>query len=135
MNDIIMLKPPVEIIVMKRTFVQTRSFSKNWDRLGFTDEDLRSLEQQIMENPKRWPVVQGTGKLRKMRFAFHNRGKRDSVRVCYVDFDVYCTTYLFTVYSKNDKDDLSSQECNEVRKYVAILEAELESIGGKNECI
>ena len=26
---------------MVRTFIQTREFSRNWDKLGFKDEDLR----------------------------------------------------------------------------------------------
>lgn len=111
---------------MKRTFVQTREFSRNWDRLGFIDDDLRELEEQIMKNPKHWPVVRGTGKLRKMRFAFQNRSKRDSVRVCYVDFDVHAVTYLITVYPKNEKDSLSMQECNNIKKLIDILEAELD---------
>ena len=29
---------------MTRTFIQTNKFSKNWDILGFDDEDLRLLE-------------------------------------------------------------------------------------------
>lgn len=29
---------------MTRTFIQTNEFSKNWDNLGFDDEDLRLLE-------------------------------------------------------------------------------------------
>ena len=29
---------------MTRTFIQTNEFSKNWDSLGFNDEDLRLLE-------------------------------------------------------------------------------------------
>ena len=50
----------MEIVGMRRTFVQTHEFSRNWDRLGFVDDDLRSLEEHIMENPKRWPVIRGT---------------------------------------------------------------------------
>lgn len=115
---------------MKRTFVQTHEFSRHWDSLGFEDEELRNLEMQIMENPKRWPVVRGTGKLRKMRFAFPNRSKRNSVRVCYVDFDVYCVIFLITVYPKNEKDNLSDEECKEIKKFIDILEKEL-NIGGK----
>ena len=29
---------------MTRTFIQTNEFSKNWDILGFYDEDLHLLE-------------------------------------------------------------------------------------------
>ena len=114
---------------MIRTFIQTHEFSKCWDKLGFTDNELRLLEIDIMRTPKGWPVIQGTGKLRKMRFAFPNRGKSGSVRVCYVDFDVWGITYLITVYPKNEKDSLSMKECNNIRKAIEALEASLS--GGK----
>ena len=35
---------------MVRTFIQTREFSRNWDKLGFKDEDLRKLELELLEN-------------------------------------------------------------------------------------
>ena len=46
---------------MFRTFIQTREFSKNWDKLGFRDEDLRKLELTLLENPDAFHVMQGTG--------------------------------------------------------------------------
>lgn len=110
---------------MTRTFIQTDEFIKNWERLGLTDDDLRRLELEIMENPQVGPVIQGTGKLRKMRFAFENKGKSGSSRVCYVDFLIHETVYLITVYSKNEKDNLSKAERNEIKKFIDILEKRL----------
>lgn len=110
---------------MTRTFIQTDEFIKNWERLGLTDDDLRSLELEIMKNPQVGPVIQGTGKLRKMRFAFENKGKSGSSRVCYVDFLIHETVYLITVYSKNEKDNLSKAERNEIKKFIDILEKRL----------
>ncbi len=46
---------------MTRTFIQTKEFSKNWDRLGFKDDDLRRLELEIMIDPSRFPIMKGTG--------------------------------------------------------------------------
>lgn len=86
---------------MTRTFIQTDEFSRNWDEFGFTDDDLRRLEFDIMMNPHKYPVMQGTGGLRKARFAFKHHGKSGGVRVCYVDFVIEETIYLITVYSKN----------------------------------
>lgn len=57
--------------------------------------------------------MQGTGGLRKVRFALENRGKSGSVRVVYVDFVVYETIYLITAYTKNEKTILVNQ--NEMR--------------------
>ena len=110
---------------MKRTFIQTQEFTRNWERLGLNDEDLRRLELEIMENPKSAPVIKGTGKLRKMRFATNNRGKSGSTRVCYVDFVIKETIYLITVYPKNEKDNLSLEERRTIRTLIDKLEDSL----------
>lgn len=110
---------------MTRTFIQTREFSSNWDRLGFDDDDLRILELDIMLNPNKYPVMQGTGGLRKARFAFGQKGKSGGVRVCYVDFVIQETIYLITVYPKNEKDNLSKAERNEIKKMITLLERNL----------
>ena len=52
---------------MTRTFIQTREFSRRWDELGFDDDDLKKLELDIMNNPDKYPIMQGTGGLRKAR--------------------------------------------------------------------
>ena len=110
---------------MTRTFIQTTEFTKNWKYIGFTEDDLRRLELEILKNPKIGPVIQGTAKLRKMRFAADHVGKSGSSRVCYVDFVLQETIYLITVYPKNEKDNLSKAECNEIKKMIEQLEASL----------
>lgn len=107
---------------MTRTFIQTNVFSFRWDSLGFDDDDLRRLEFDIMMKHDKYPVIQGTGGLRKARFAFDHHGKRGGVRVCYIDFVIKETIYLITVYSKNQKDNLSEEEKKEIRKLIDILE-------------
>ena len=69
--------------------------------------------------------MQGTGGIRKMRFAFEKRGKSGSVRIIYVDFEVYEKIYLITAYPKNEKDNLSQAERNELRQMIRILEQQL----------
>ena len=106
---------------MTRTFIQTKEFSANWDRLGFDDDDLSRLEFDIISNPDKYPVMQGTGGLRKARFAFQHKGKSGGVRVCYVDFVVKETIYLITVYPKSVKDNLTKAERNEIKKMITQL--------------
>lgn len=106
---------------MTRTFIQTHEFSKNWDRLGFGDDDLRRLELTLLNNPTAYPVIPGTGGLRKMRFAFENQGKSGSTRVCYIDFAFMETIYLITVYPKNKKDNLTNAERNAIRKMIEAM--------------
>lgn len=110
---------------MTRMFIQTTEFTKNWERLGLTDDDLRRLELEILRNPKAGDVIQGTGKLRKLRFAFVNQGKSGSARVCYVDFLVKEVVYLITIYPKNEKDNLTRAECNNIKKLIDYLENSL----------
>ena len=110
---------------MTKTFIQTIEFTKNWERLGFNDHDLQRLEVEILVNPKKGAVIQGTGKLRKMRFSHEYEGKSGGIRVCYVDFVVQETIYLITAYPKSEKDNLSKAEKNEIKKMIERIEASL----------
>ena len=74
-----------------------------------------------MQNPEVGVVMQGTGGLRKMRFAYEGRGKSGSVRVCYVDFVSLDTVYLVTAFSKNQQANLSKAERNNVKKVIEAL--------------
>lgn len=110
---------------MTRTFIQTKEFTRNWENLGFNDDDLRRLELQIMSDPQIGAVMRGTGKLRKMRFALENRGKSGGTRVCYVDFLSLETVYLITIYPKSMKENLTSAERNNIKKMIIKLEENL----------
>lgn len=110
---------------MTRTFIETPLFSKQWKDLGFGEEDLRNLQNEILKNLNVGKIMEGTGGVRKMRYAFEKRGKSGSSRVCYVDFEIYETIYLITAYSKKDKENLSKEERNIIRKLVKQLEDEV----------
>lgn len=110
---------------IKRIFIQTHGFSRSWKELGFDDADLRRLENELLRNSKVGNVIQGTGKMRKMRFAFEGRGKRGSTRVCYVDFEIRETIYLLAVFAKNELENLTKEERNELKKLIEILEENL----------
>jgi len=68
------------------TFIQLAPFVVAWRRLGLTDEDLSALEQLIMHRPEAGAVMQGTGGVRKLRFAppSWHMGKSGATRVCYI---------------------------------------------------
>lgn len=111
---------------MTRKFVILPWFEAQWKHMGLDDADLRRLEIELLKNPKIGSVMQGTGKVRKMRFAFEHRGKSGSSRVIYIDFDVYERIYLLDAYAKNEKENLSKSERNELKQLVELLELELE---------
>ena len=68
-----------------RTFIYLHGFVAQWNQLRLNDDDLRELEQSIMNNPAAGDVIAGTGGLRKLRFAPKRwrRGKRGTLRIGY----------------------------------------------------
>ena len=106
---------------MKRTFIETKYFTRKWYSLGFTDDDLRQLQLLLLEEPKAGDLMQGTGGLRKVRFAFPHRGKSGSVRVCYIDVEEKETIHLIDVFAKNEKDNLSAAERNDIKKLIEFI--------------
>ena len=112
-------------VSITRTFIELPIFRAKWKKLGLNDDDLRRLQTELLSDPKVGAVMQGTGGVRKMRFAFEDRGKSGSVRVIYVDFEVYEKIFLITAYSKEEKDNLTKGERNEIRQMISILEEQL----------
>lgn len=111
---------------MTRSFIELPLFRSKWEDLGLTDSDLRKLQSELLSDPKVGDVIRGTGGVRKMRFAFEHRGKSGGARVIYVDFEVYEKIYLLTAYTKKEKENLSQEECNDLRRLIAVLDKQLE---------
>ena len=100
-------------------------FDKQRRAMGLDDNDLQALQIELLKDPQIGSVIQGTGKLRKMRFAFPNRGKSGSSCVLYVDFVLAETIYLIFAYPKNEKDNLTDEERNNIKKMIAKIEQSL----------
>lgn len=109
-----------------RSFVELPLFRSKWEDLGLTETDLLRLQESLLADPKIGAVLQGTGGIRKMRFAFEHHGKSGGVRVIYVDFEVYEKIYLLTAYTKNEKENLTKEERNDLRKLIDILKRQLD---------
>lgn len=97
---------------MTRSFIETPTFTSNWNELGLTDEDLRTLQNDLLENPKMGDAIPGTGGIRKIRIPMENKGKgkRGGARVIYIDVEIKEIIYFINVYSKNEKDNLTEDE-------------------------
>ena len=106
---------------MNRTFIEVPIFTKKWKELGLTDENLRELENILLENPKSGDVIQGNGGLRKIRISLSSIGKRGGARVIYVDIELRETIYFINVYTKNEKDDLTEDEKKAFKAVVSSL--------------
>src|SRR5438876_11783109 len=99
-------------------FVELDGFTEDWFGLGLSDDDLHALQLAIMANPKAAPVMPGTGRLRKLRYAplKSGRAKSGAARVCYVHFEEYAVVLLVLAYPKNEKSDLSTAEKKVIKR-------------------
>ncbi len=110
---------------MTRIFVELPIFRSRWEDMGLNDDDLKRLQEELLTDPKVGAVMRGTGGVRKMRFAFEQKGKSGSARVIYVDFEIYEKIFLITAYPKSEKDNLTDAERNEIKQMIKALENQL----------
>lgn len=108
-------------MISRPTIIASKNFMRRWKALGLTDEDMIFLENTLYEDPTQGdPIVGGNG-LRKMRIAFPNRGKSGSGRICYLDLFTDGKIYLYRIYAKNEQENISQKELNELAKDIEEL--------------
>ncbi len=66
-------------------------------------------------------LIEGTGGIRKIRWAREGMGKRGGVRVIYYFHSERIPLYLLTVFGKNERADLSMAERLVLGKFVKRL--------------
>jgi len=96
---------------MKAMFIELPAFERVRGEY-FDDDSFKALQNELMKNPEAGDVIQGTGGLRKIRYADERRGKgkRGGLRVIYFWKDAADQFWLFTVYDKDEADDLSPKQ-------------------------
>ena len=77
--------------------------------------------QMIARDPTCGELMQGTGGVRKVRFAAGGRGKSGGVRVVYYFQSETMPVYLLTVFAKNEKANLTAAERNALARLVGDL--------------
>ena len=110
---------------MEAVFVELPAFERH--RADYLDDAaLRGLQLALMDDPEAGDVIQGTGGLRKLRFADARRGKgkRGGLRVIYYWWIAGRQFWLYTLYDKHELADLTAKQRKALK---ALLKAELES--------
>ena len=110
---------------MKDVFVEIPAFERY--RADYLDDAaLGALQQALMKNPEAGDVIEGTGGLRKTRFADARRGKgkRGGLRVIYYWWSAGKQFWLYTLYDKDEMADLTAKQRKDLK---TMLKTELES--------
>ncbi|WP_312952112.1 type II toxin-antitoxin system RelE/ParE family toxin [Superficieibacter sp.] len=90
------------------TFIELQGFSKR--RQAFLpDDECRTFQEVLIENPEAGDTIAGTGGFRKIRWGRPGMGKRGGVRVIYYNVTSKGRIYLALVYPKNELDDLTEE--------------------------
>ncbi len=109
---------------MKALFVELPAFERNRSAY-LTDEAFRGLQNAMLKDPEAGDVITGTGGLRKVRHgdATRGKGKRGGLRIIYYWWGPKRQFWLFTLYDKDELDNLSETEKSTLKK---LLKQELE---------
>jgi len=96
---------------MKALFVELPAFERNRSEY-LTDEGFRGLQNEMIKTPEAGDLIPGTGGLRKLRHGDTTRGKgkRGGLRIIYFWWEPKRQFWLFTLYDKDELDDLSPKE-------------------------
>lgn len=86
-----------------------------------TEEERQDVVNYLAMHPKEGDLIPGTGGVRKLRWRRGGRGKSSGVRVIYYYHSEAMPLYLLTLFAKNERDNLSKAECNDLAKLVDIL--------------
>ena len=101
-------------------FVYTRVFERSAQGL-LTDDEMRALELDLVEHPRRGAVERGTGGVRKTRATLEGRGKRGGARVVYLFDEKRERLYFLLAFSKKMKTSLTEEDRKLLRKLVSQL--------------
>lgn len=111
-----------------QTIVELPEFQRCANAL-LSETEKQAIISYLAAHPLSGTVMQGTGGIRKLRWASGNKGKSGGVRVIYYYHNENIPLFLLTVFGKNEKANLSKAERNELCKFTIQL---TQNYGGKN---
>lgn len=83
--------------------------------------DFNDLLELLARRPKGGRIIQGTGGLRKVRFARPGKGKSGGTRVIYYYHDDSKPILLLLIYSKADQENLTDTQKLRLKKHVNAI--------------
>ena len=108
------------------TVAETPEFARCAHKL-LAAAERTELVEYVAANPRAGDLMQGTGGVRKLRWARGGRGKSGGVRVIYYFHSDEMPLYLLTVYGKNESANLGKAERNALAGLVRMLKARVET--------
>lgn len=104
----------IEVIMI---FIESSSFTKSVYKY-LSDEEYKNFQALLTENPQLGDPIPGCGGIRKVRWTQERKsqGKRGGVRIIYLYIEYHRHIHLLAIFGKREKEDLSSQEKETLKK-------------------
>ncbi len=94
--------------------VLTAVFERQATRVDLREDELLDIVSAIAADPQGGDLMTGTGGARKMRHAGRGKGKSGGYRTIHYFGSEDVPVFLLSIYGKNEKDNLTKQERNEL---------------------
>lgn len=111
---------PLAYTLDMQTVVELPEFIRRTHGL-LSASEIQLLVNYLAEFPQAGDLMQGTGGVRKLRWAREGKGKSGGVRVIYYFHSELIPLYLLTLFAKNERANLSMAERNELAQLVKQL--------------
>jgi hypothetical protein len=102
------------------TVIETPSFLRDAKKV-LSDAEREKLVNYLAYNPKAGVLIKGTGGIRKIRWAGKDTGKSGGLRIIYFFQSGEIPLFLLNVFAKNEKENISQADRNELKKLSSIL--------------
>ncbi len=87
------------------------------------DEDYRRSQNELIKNPEKGDVIQGTGGFRKARMRLAVGGKSGGGQVIHLYLPEHSTIFLATLYKKSKRETLTTDEKQHLKEIAHRLKA------------
>ena len=104
------------------TVVEMVPFARDAARI-WSEAERAEFTDYIARHPEAGAIVQGTGGIRKVRWAAKGKGKRGGARVVYFFYTPDNPLYLVAAYAKGDRENFTEAD----RKAYAAMSVEIKS--------
>jgi len=108
----------VEALTLPVTVVELPTFTKDAERI-WSEDERAEFTDYIARYPEVGAIVQGTGGVRKVRWAAKGKGKRGGARVIYFFYTPENPLYLVAAYAKGERENITEAD----RKHYAAMSA------------
>lgn len=100
---------------------ETNPYLDDCNYAGVSEAERAKIVDYIACNPTAGDVIKGTGGARKVRIAREGGGKRGGFRLISAFVGESAPVYLFALYAKNDRENISAKEANALKTVIAAI--------------